>query len=67
MNARPALTPPPSPSGSPTDEQLCTYIAEMCSELRHLARRPRFRTINYLLDMARLESEKMARDLRDQV
>ncbi len=63
MTARPA-EPAPSAS-SPTDEQVCGYIAEMCSELRHLARAPRFRIIGYLLDMARLESERLAKDLRE--
>lgn len=66
MNARTSATPPPA-SGPPTDEQLCTYIAEMCGELRHLARRPQFRTINYLLDMARVESERMAKVLRSEM
>ncbi|RYB04966.1 hypothetical protein [Lichenibacterium ramalinae] len=63
MNARPPVT-PPSASGPPTDEQLCDYIADMCGELRHLARRPQFRTISYLLDMARVEAERMAKALR---
>ena len=63
MNAHKPVNPPPS-SGPPTDEQICAYVAEMCAELRHLARRPQLRTINYLLDMARLESERMARMLR---
>lgn len=65
MSARPVFVPPPPAPGTPTDKQICTYVAEMCTELRYLARRPRFRTINYLLDMARLESEKLAKDLPD--
>lgn len=63
MSLRPA---PPRPlSSAPSDKQVCTYIAEMCTELKQLARRPRFRTISYLLDMARLESERTAKDLPD--
>ena len=65
MNARPVLDPPSALPGAPTDKETCQYIAEMCAELRHLARRPRFRTINYLLDMARLEAERMGKDFRD--
>ena len=49
MNARPVLAPPSALPGAPTDKETCQYIAEMCAELRHLAKRPRFRTINYLL------------------
>ena len=44
-----------------TDEQLFGYIAEMCAELRDMANRPRFRTIRYLLDMARLEAQREAK------
>ena len=65
MNARPVLAPPPALPGTPTDKETCQYISEMCAELRHLAKRPRFRTINYLLDMARLEAEKMGKELPD--
>ena len=65
MNARPVLAPPSALPSAPTDKETCQYIAEMCAELRHLARRPRFRTINYLLDMARLEAERMGKDFRD--
>ena len=64
MPARPPFAPPPS-SGTPSDRQICLYISEMCSELRQLAKRPKLRTINYLLDMARLESEKMGKELPD--
>ena len=59
---------PPYPDGergvSPTAEELCVYVAELCAELRALTRRPNFRTLNYLLDMARLEAERMAKTLR---
>ena len=65
MSGRSTFDPPQPPPGTPTDKQICLYIAEMCTELRHLARRPRFRTISYLLDMARLESERTAKDLPD--
>ncbi len=65
MPARHPVAPPQPLPGPPSDRQICLYISEMCSELRHLARRPKFRTISYLLDMARLESEKMAKDLPD--
>ena len=52
-------------SGSdPSNEDLCAYIAEICAELRDLAQRPQFRTINYLLDMARLEAERMGKEIR---
>lgn len=63
MSARPVL-PQPAPSGSPSDADICAYIAELCAELRHLARKPRLRTIDYLLDMARLEAERTAKELR---
>ena len=49
----------------PSDKQVCFYVAEMCSELRRLAKGPRFRTVGYLLDMARLEAEKLGKDLPD--
>ncbi|RYC31788.1 hypothetical protein D3273_11685 [Lichenibacterium minor] len=62
MPVSPSQVPPP-PSGRPSDKQICHYISEMCLELSHLARRPNFRTISYLLDMARLESEKMGKEL----
>ncbi len=53
------------PEGAiPNSEDVCIYIAEICGELRTLAQGPRFRTINYLLDMARLEAERMAKDMR---
>ena len=58
---------PPSPISAgvaPTEGELCAYVAEMCGELRTLSRRPSFRTLNYLLDMARLEAERMAKDRR---
>ena len=63
MSARPpsALL-PPSP-GTPSEKDICRYIAEMCSELRGLASGAKFRTINYLLDMARLEAERVAQSL----
>lgn len=62
MDARTAFGPPP-PHSPPTDKEICLYVAEMCTELRRMARRPRFRTISYLLDMVRLEAEKIAGDL----
>ena len=55
---------PGSRASSPSAEELCSYIAEICGELRALTRHPTFRTLNYLLDMARLEAERMARDLK---
>ena len=64
MSVRPASSPQPS-SVTPTDKQICAYIAEMCTDLGHLARRPSLRTIKYLLDMARLESERAGKDLPD--
>ena len=65
MPARHSVPPPEPQPGSPTERQICLYISEMCSELRHLAKHPKFRTISYLLDMARMESERMAKDLPD--
>ena len=65
MSARHPVAPPQPLPEPPSDRQICVYISEMCSELRHMARRPKFRTISYLLDMARLEAEKMAKDLPD--
>lgn len=56
--------PADSAPGPPTDADTCAYIAELCAELRHLARKPRLRTIDYLLDMVRLEAERTAKDLR---
>ncbi len=64
MNARPAFG-APSPGSSPSDKEICLYVADMCTELRRMARRPRFRMIGYLLDMIRLEAEKIAGDLPD--
>lgn len=52
---------PASAGAAPTETELCAYVAEMCGELRSLTRRPSFRTLNYLLDMARLEAERMAK------
>ena len=63
MPARPPVALcPPSP-GTPSEKEICQYIAEMCGELRRLASHSKFRTVGYLLDMARLESERMAKDL----
>ncbi len=65
MNDGPKISSPMNDRGpGPSAEDLCIYVAELCSELRALTRRPRFRTLNYLLDMARLEAERMAKDLR---
>jgi hypothetical protein len=58
----PAL--PPTP-GIPSEKEICRYIAEMCSELRLLAKHSRLRTVNYLLDMARLEAERLGETLPD--
>jgi hypothetical protein len=63
MSARP-VSPQTAPPGPPTDADTCAYIAELCAELRYLARKPRLRTIDYLLDMVRLEAERTAKDLR---
>ena len=62
MSSGPPVVPPPSP-GTPSDRDICQYIAEMCAELRGLASGATFRTLNYLLDMARLEAERLARSL----
>ena len=65
MPARPTLVPSQPSSGPPSDRQISLYISEMCAELRQLAKQPRFRTVNYLLDMARLESERLSKELPD--
>ena len=51
----------PTPQTRFTDAQLATYIAEMCREMRSLSRAPQFRALNYLLDMARIEAERLAK------
>ena len=63
MGLGPASSSPSPLPHAPTDKQILAYIAEMCAELRCLAHRPRFRTVNYLLDMARLEAERSLKDL----
>ena len=62
MELGPVFGSPSSLPHTPTDEQLLAYIAQMCTELRSLARRPKFKTVNYLLDMARLEAERASKD-----
>jgi hypothetical protein len=64
MEARPTFGSPPLGT-PPSDKQVSLYVAEMCVELRRMARKPRFRTISYLLDMVRLEAERIAGDLPD--
>ena len=54
----------PSTSLSVSDAERCSYIAEMCLELRELAARSRLRDLNYLLDLARAEAEYMAKQLQ---
>ena len=63
-NASEHPEPPVGQALTPSNEDLCAYIAEICAELRDLAQRPPFRTINYLLDMARLEAERMGKEIR---
>lgn len=53
------------PAETASDAQIAAYVAEICRELRGLSREPEFRTLNYLLDMARLEAERMARKPSD--
>ncbi len=63
-NASEHPEPPAGQALTPSNEDICAYIAEICAELRDLAQRPPFRTINYLLDMARLEAERMGKEIR---
>ena len=51
------------PPETASDAEIAAYVAEICRELRGLSWEPKFRTLNYLLDMARLEAERMARKL----
>ncbi|WP_237481698.1 hypothetical protein [Lichenibacterium dinghuense] len=64
-SGHPPFDPTKQPPYSPSDKQICLYVAEMCVGLRQLATRHRLRTITYLLDMARLESERTAKELPD--
>lgn len=49
---------------TPTIVERATYIAETCAELYRLAGPPRLRTLSYLIDMARIEAERIAKDVR---
>lgn len=55
----------PRGAGPYTDEDVCQYIQDMCLELRSLSRRPRLRTLHYLIDMVRLEAERTVRQMKD--
>ena len=49
-------------SGEPTEPRaVASYIAEMSSDLARLARGHGLTPLGYLLDMARLEAENLAR------
>ena len=52
------------PLTNASDAEIAVYVAELCRELRDLSREPEFRTLNYLLDMARLEAERVAKNAR---
>jgi hypothetical protein len=54
-----SLAAAPAALGNP--EQAAAYVASMTAELSALVRRHRLDTLGYLLDMVRLEAEKMAK------
>ena len=47
-------------SPEPSIAEMATYISDTCADLRRVATHPRLRTINYLLDMARVEASRLA-------
>ena len=53
------------PPETASDGEIAAYVAEICRELRGLSREPEFWTSNYLLDMARLEAERMVKKPSD--
>jgi len=51
----------PTPKDHPDERAaLATYIAAMSGDLALMARRTKFDTLGYLLEMARLEAENIA-------
>lgn len=51
---------------TPTIAERATYIAEVCVELSRLAAPSRMRTLSYLIDTARHEAERIAKQVREE-
>lgn len=47
-------------SPEPFVADIAAYVADMCADLRRVATHPKMRTISSLLDMARVEAERLA-------
>ena len=45
-----------------TDADLAAHVADVCRELMSLSQDPGFRTLNGILDMARTEAERVAKN-----
>ena len=63
MSTDDASSLPSPPSETASDAVVFAYIAQMSAELRSLSHGPKFRTVNYLLDMARLEAERSVKEV----
>ena len=50
----------------PDAESVAVYIASAAGELSAIAKRHNFAALSYILDMARLEAEQIARGYDDQ-
>lgn len=55
----------PDPPDTQTPRSATLYIGRMSAELGRLARRYRLEPLAYILDMARLEAEQIARESAD--
>lgn len=51
-------------SSRATGADVCAYIGDLCAELGELAQRPGCRTLQYLLAMARVEAERLSKEMR---
>jgi hypothetical protein len=49
-------------NGKEAADSVATYIASMSDELAKLARRNGLDTLSYILEMARLEADQIAKD-----
>ncbi|MGA2895626.1 MAG: hypothetical protein ABSE22_22425 [Xanthobacteraceae bacterium] len=49
-------------NGKETPDSVATYIASVTDELAKLARRNGLDTLGYILEMARLEADQIAKD-----
>lgn len=58
MSADESSSLPSPPPETASDALLFAYLTQMSAELRTLSHGPKFRTVNSLLDMARLEAER---------